>query len=209
MKKILSNKKAAVTITALGVFLIGALTTLGILVSTTKTVANTFEGAEVKTKIEEEFEGTIKKGETIKKNPSVKNEEKSDAFIRVRVTVTPEEILSSSEEVDETKIYLLCSDGKPLGTQTDVLYNKEGSIKGEDVVNEQYGWIYSDGYYYYNTPIKKSANTKSLFENVKIGSDIPCNFDVTISQDAVFADGYKAGDVVSVEKIKAEFDKIK
>ncbi len=43
------------------------------------------------TEIEEEFEGGIRAGSTVKKNPSVKNTGTSDAFVRVRITISPEQ----------------------------------------------------------------------------------------------------------------------
>ena len=39
----------------------------------------------------EEFEGGIKAGSTVKKNPSVKNTGISDVFVRARITVSPEQ----------------------------------------------------------------------------------------------------------------------
>ena len=84
MKEIWKKKKIFVITIALMVGIIGTAATFAIITATAGTVTNTFQAAKVATEIEEEFEGRIKAGSTVKKNPSVKNTGISDAFVRVR-----------------------------------------------------------------------------------------------------------------------------
>ena len=73
MKEIWKKKKIFVITIALMVGIIGTAATFAIITATAGTVTNTFQAAKVATEIEEEFEGKIKAGSTVKKNPSVKN----------------------------------------------------------------------------------------------------------------------------------------
>lgn len=91
MKEIWKKKKIFVITIALMVGIIGTAATFAIITATAGTVTNTFQAAKVATEIEEEFEGGIRAGSTVKKNPSVKNTGISDAFVRVRITISPEQ----------------------------------------------------------------------------------------------------------------------
>ena len=91
MKEIWKKKKIFVITIALMVGIIGTAATFAIITATAGTVTNTFQAAKVATEIEEEFEGKIKAGSTVKKNPSVKNTGISDAFVRARITISPEQ----------------------------------------------------------------------------------------------------------------------
>ena len=91
MKEIWKKKKIFVITIALMVGIIGTAATFAIITATAGTVTNTFQAAKVATEIEEEFEGKIKAGSTVKKNPSVKNTGISDVFVRVRITISPEQ----------------------------------------------------------------------------------------------------------------------
>ena len=91
MKEIWKKKKIFVITIALMVGIIGTAATFAVITATAGTVTNTFQAAKVATEIEEEFEGKIKAGSTVKKNPSVKNTGISDVFVRARITVSPEQ----------------------------------------------------------------------------------------------------------------------
>ena len=69
MKEIWKKKKIFVITIALMVGIIGTAATFAIITATAGTVTNTFQAAKVATEIEEEFEGKIKAGSTVKKNP--------------------------------------------------------------------------------------------------------------------------------------------
>ena len=48
-----------------------------------------------------------------------------------------------------------------------------------------------------------------MFDAVKIGISVKQNFDITIYQEAVFAEGYEAGDVVvETDVIAAMFEAV-
>lgn len=68
----MEKEKIFVITIALMVGIIGTVATFAIITATAGTVTNTFQAAKVATEIEEEFEGKIKAGSTVKKNPSVK-----------------------------------------------------------------------------------------------------------------------------------------
>ena len=89
MKEIWKKKKIFVITIALMVGIIGTAATFAIITATAGTVTNTFQAAKVATEIEEEFEGGIRAGSTVKKNPSVKNTGISDAFVLCPVFVCP------------------------------------------------------------------------------------------------------------------------
>ena len=89
MKEIWKKKKIFVITIALMVGIIGTAATFAIITATAGTVTNTFQAARVATEIEEEFEGGIRAGSTVKKNPSVKNTGISDAFVLCPVFVCP------------------------------------------------------------------------------------------------------------------------
>ena len=66
----------------------------------------------------------------------------------------------------------------------------------------------ADGFYYYHVvtaPGTDYAVTETLFDAVKIGTSVTQNFDITIYQEAVFAEGYEAGAVVDTDVMVAAF----
>ena len=169
---------------ALMVGIIGTAATFAIITATAGTVTNTFQAAKVATEIEEEFEGKIKAGSTVKKNPSVKNTGISDVFVRARITVSPE----------QTEVTLL------NGTWNEsTLYDPDG---------DGTGWYQgTDGWFYYNSPVAPGQNTDNLFDAVKIGN-VTKNFDITVYQEAVFAGSYEAKDQVELPVLKGFFAEV-
>ena len=67
MKEIWKKKKIFVITIALIVGIIGTAATFAIITATAGTVTNSFQAAKVTTEIEEEFEGEIRAGSTVKK----------------------------------------------------------------------------------------------------------------------------------------------
>lgn len=67
MKEIWKKKKIFVITIALMVGIIGTAATFAIITATAGTVTNMFQAAKVATEIEEEFEGGIRAGSTVKK----------------------------------------------------------------------------------------------------------------------------------------------
>jgi alternate signal-mediated exported protein len=196
MKEIWKKKKIFVITIALIVGIIGTAATFAIITATAGTVTNTFQVAKVATEIEEEFEGGIRAGSTVKKNPSVKNTGISDVFVRVRITVSPE----------QTEVMLLngtafSEKGKAVdGIATErTLYDPDSN---------GIGWYQgTDGWFYYNSPVAPGQNTENLFDAVKLG-DVTKNFDITVYQEAVFAGSYEAGDKAELPVLKGFFAEV-
>ena len=175
MKEIWKNKIIFGITIALLFGIIGTAVTFAVVTATTDTVVNHFDAGEVKTHIEEEFEGKIEKNSTVKKNPKIVNDGKSNAFIRARITVSPED-----------------APAELIGGAYDVSENSAGWYAAED------------GWYYYSTPVKTGEATKTLFDKVKIG-DTDSNFDITIYEESVYSEEYEAGKNVSLDTIQKMF----
>ena len=152
------------------------------------------------TEIEEEFEGKIKAGSTVKKNPSVKNTGISDVFVRARITVSPE----------QTEVMLL------NGTWNGTAFSEKGkAVDGIATERTLYdpdsngiGWYQgTDGWFYYNSPVAPGQNTENLFDAVKLG-DVTKNFDITVYQEAVFAGSYEEGDKAELPVLKGFFAEV-
>lgn len=200
MKEIWKKKKVFVITIALIVGIIGTAATFAIITATAGTVTNSFQTAKVTTEIEEEFEGEIKAGSTVKKNPSVKNTGISDVFVRARITVSPE----------QTEVMLL------NGTWNGTAFSEKGkAVDGIATERTLYdpdsngiGWYQgTDGWFYYNSPVASGQNTENLFDAVKLG-DVTKNFDITVYQEAVFAGSYEAGDKVELPVLKGFFAEV-
>ena len=198
MREILKKKKTLICAIALVIGIFGTTATFAVIKATTNTVTNTFEAGDVKTRIDEDVDPTVKKNSTVKKTPKITNEGKSDAFVRARITISPE----------KTAVTLLA------GTWKDKNFTSNGeALKGNknalfDADGNGYGWyLADDGWYYYNTPIAKGESTDTLFDAVKVGN-VDKNFDITIYQEAVYSGGYNAGEEVDLNIIKAAFDAV-
>ena len=200
MKEIWKKKKVFVITIALIVGIIGTAATFAIITATAGTVTNSFQTAKVTTEIEEEFEGGIKAGSTVKKNPSVKNTGISDVFVRARITVSPE----------QTEVMLL------NGTWNGTAFSEKGkAVDGIATERTLYdpdsngiGWYQgTDGWLYYNSPVAPGQNTENLFDAVKLG-DVTKNFDITVYQEAVFAGSYEAGDKAELPVLMGFFAEV-
>lgn len=200
MKEIWKKKKVFVITIALIVGIIGTAATFAIITATAGTVTNSFQTAKVTTEIEEEFEGEIKAGSTVKKNPSVKNTGISDVFVRARITVSPE----------QTEVMLL------NGTWSGTAFSERGkAVDGIATERTLYdpdsngiGWYQgTDGWFYYSSPVAPGQNTENLFDAVKLG-DVTKNFDITVYQEAVFAGSYEAGDKAELPVLKGFFAEV-
>ena len=191
MREILKKKKTLICAIALVIGIFGTTATFAVIKATTNTVTNTFEAGDVKTRIDEDVDPTVEKNSKVKKTPKITNEGKSDAFVRARITISPE----------KTDVTLLA------GTWNGKNFTKTGeALKGTD--GNGYGWyLADDGWYYYNTPIAKDNSTDTLFDAVEV-RDVDKNFDITIYQEAVYSGGYNAGQTVNLDIIKAAFDAV-
>ena len=185
MKYLWKTKKVFLITVLLIVGILGTATNFALLTSATEPVVNRFSVGDVNTHIKEEFDGKVEAGATIKKTPAIVNDGPSPAFIRARITISP--------ATDLELLYGDWTDGN--FTSADKKLEKSSDIN-------MHNWSYNeaDGFYYYHVvtaPKTKYAVTTTLFDAVKIGNSVKQSFDSTIYQEAVYAEGYEAGDVVA------------
>ena len=185
---------AAATVLTMG--LTGTAVTFASVKAVSNPVVNSFEAGEVKTSIEEDFDGPIEKNKTVKKNPAVKNEGRSNAYIRARITISPEKDLDVTLLQGTWENGQFTSQGTALGGSQGSMYDPDG---------DGIGWyIAGDGWYYYSAPVEPGALTETLFDAVKIG-DVGGDFDITIYQEAVYSGADEAGKTVSLQHIQSVF----
>lgn len=193
MKYLWKTKKVFLITVLLIVGILGTATTFALLTSATGTVVNRFSVGDVNTHIEEEFDGKVEAGATIKKTPAIKNDGPSPAFIRARITISP--------ATDLELLYGTWADGN--------FTSADKKLKESSEIN-MHNWSYNeaDGFYYYHVvtaPNTEYKVTETLFDAVKIGDSVKQNFDITIYQEAVFAEGYDAGTEVSTDVMVSAF----
>lgn len=188
---------AAATVLALG--LTGTAVTFASVKAVSNAVVNSFEAGEVKTSIEEEFEGTVEKNKTVKKNLAVRNEGRSNAYIRARITVSPE------KDLDVTLLHgswvngSFTSEGTALAVNAGGFYDPDG---------DGVGWYAgTDGWFYYSAPVEPGTVTETLFDAVKIG-EVSGDFDITVYQEAVYSSTDAAGTTMPLEHIVSFFDAV-
>ena len=104
-------------------------------------------------------------GQTLAKDPQVKNDGTNDAFVRIKV-----------EGLDALK--------------TAGLSAEDIALEGLDTAN----WTLKDGYYYYNTKVAKDETTPALFTGIIIPADTNgdashATINVKVTAEAVQADG--------------------
>ena len=199
MKYLWKTKKVFLITVLLIVGIFGTASTFALLTAKTEKVNNSFWVADVNTHIDEKFDGDVEAGAIVKKNPAIVNDGPSPAFIRARITISP-----------ETDLKLL------YGNWIKNPY-EENSFEVKEELTEtsnMHNWSYNkaDGFYYYHVvtaPNTDYETTETLFDAVKIGDSVTQNFDITIYQEAVFAEGYKGGDEVEdVADIAKFFDAV-
>ncbi|MBR6280987.1 MAG: hypothetical protein IKR14_00645 [Lachnospiraceae bacterium] len=167
MKNMKKHHKVIITLAACAVIAVGVAGTYAILTDVTGTVVNAFTGEEINTHIHEPgFDGQTVNGNVVDKHVRVVNDGPDDAFIRVRVTVSPEE------------------NAELVGINTDDWF-KDGEWYYYRYVTQNVKK--DDG----KTDIDQSS-TKFLFTGVELtkGDDV----DVTVYQEAVGTGKYTVED---------------
>lgn len=124
-------------------------------------------------------------GEVIAKNPSVKNDGASPAFVRIKV-----------EGLDALKTAGLSAEEIAL------YFDGAKGINAAD-------WTLYDGYYYFNTAVDGGAATSELFDSIEIPADAAgdasgATYDVKVTAEAVQAEGIGIT-TPTVEEIAAWF----
>ena len=126
-------------------------------------------------------------GEALKKDPTVKNDGKNPAFVRIKV-----------EGLD------CLGEGNEITYRTDYVDGKLGD-----------NWVdVKDGFFYYNKVLEVGATTDALFDQIVIPTSVTNGFDgsydVVVKAEAVQAQGAKASwdDVkaMTVDEIAEWFD---
>ncbi len=141
MKKVLKGimkKKALLAAVAL-LLVAAAGGTLAVLTDSSWSLINKFESGVIDTEIDEEL------GADGKKEPFVTNTGKADCLVRMKVVVSPEEVLGSSSAVP---------------TETDLQKILEG-------LGNNGMWKYVNGYFYYQNILHAEEKTVPLFTKVK------------------------------------------
>ena len=195
MREILKKKKTLIIAIALVIGVIGTTASYAVIKATTNTVTNTFDAGDVTTRIDEDVDPTVEKNPTVKKTPKVTNAGKSNAFVRARITISPE----------KTDVELLTGtwNDKKFTEKCKALKGSENSLFDPD--GNGNGWyLAKDGWYYYSTPITPGKSTETLFDAVKIGK-VDKNFDITVYQESVYSGSYEAGKTVELAVIQQYF----
>lgn len=158
-----SGKFKILLICCLFLSCIGLGVTLAISQSATNVVKNTFSVGSVESEIKEDVSIS---GGVINKDPKVVNTGENAALVRVKLTVSPEDMI--------------------------VVNNNPKSLKGNININPD--WYYKDGYYYYQKilPAEGDDVTTPLFKEITGVVDENGKFltrkepfEVTISQESI------------------------
>lgn len=179
MKKIAKNgnKRKFLVSLLLVAAIAGASITMALAIATTRSVTNSFQAADHSSEIEEKVMG-------LDKDVTVKNTGKSDAFIRVRLVVSPKEKVELVFAEDAFK------------------ENEKGYwIKGE-------GADSGDGFYYFSEPVATGESTTKLLDAVKPQEGFTEMFDVTVYEESCVAKAFpnEGGKLEFMEKTFEEAD---
>lgn len=176
MKKVF-KKRNFILLAALLVIAVGTVIgTTALLTAHADSVVNTFAPADVTTHINEEFSGTVKSNDLVRKYVTIENDGPTNAFIRARITVTPERVLSEGE--------------------IELKGMSDTWVDGGD------GFYY---YTVVTSPDSELYDvTDPIMTSVKL-NELTQNFDIVVYQEATMAREYNGGDVVSADTIKAAF----
>ena len=148
MKSLLSKKVLLISMIAVLLIGTGIATTLAYLSDSKESLVNTFKLGNVTTNIEETFEKTSET--TFKKEPVVENIGENDCYVRVRVTVSPEEQLEidgwdQDNWIEKGDYYYYKKPLKANGDKTTPLF-KTVSVKDEyiDTIEEFEVTVYQE-----------------------------------------------------------------
>ncbi|MCR4998965.1 MAG: hypothetical protein K6A05_03895 [Lachnospiraceae bacterium] len=173
MKRLFKNKKIIISLAAFAVAAIGLVSTYAVLTAQTNPVVNTFSPEVVETVIEEDLDET-----TLGKDVTIRNIGPSDAFVRARVTISPEGVANPTGIEDDWQY-------------EDGWYYYRVALRGTDTDSSA-----SD---VTSSLMKQVKLTDADFEG---------DFDVTVYQEAVGTGGIKAGNKATVKQIQKLFNAI-
>lgn len=183
----------------------GVGSTAAVLTSATGSLVNRFGTQALQTEIVEEFpEVTIEVDEDIVKVVAVENKTESAnyAYIRARLTVSPDSVLKDNGgsvviKAGDTEITTLDMNAVTIDTQQFVTTDEDKQTDGT--------WIYcrEDGFFYFTSSVAPGAQTEALISSVVIGDASEEAFDITVYQESVV--GVEQKTDLSVEEMQEAF----
>lgn len=183
----------------------GVGSTAAILTSATGSLVNRFGTQALQTEIVEEFpEVVIEVNEDIVKVVAVENKTESAnyAYIRARLTVSPDSVLKDNGgsvviKAGDTEITTLDMNAVTIDTQKFVTEEEEKQTDGT--------WVYckEDGFFYFTSSVAPGGQTEALISSVVIGDASEEAFDITIYQESVV--GVENQTDLSIEEIQEAF----
>lgn len=147
------NRKPTLLMLTMAILLVAVVgTTIAYLFTNTGSITNTFTPASVTTEITEDFNGTVKN------DVKVKNTGDVEAYIRAAVVVTWQD--DAGEVYPQTPV---------AGTDYTVSYPGNGWVQ------------YTDGYYYYTSPVQPRDSTGILLTDCKpVDGRTPENYHLVV-----------------------------
>lgn len=183
----IKNKKLILS-ALLAVGVVGVGGTLAVLTSATGSLVNTFSAQALQTEIVEEFpEVTIEADKDIVKLVSVENltESANYAYIRARLTVTPDSVLADNG----SSVVIKAGDAEitTLDLEDGLTIDTDGFVTSEEEKQTAGTWIYceEDGFFYFTSSVAPGNQTEALISAVVIKDASEEAFDITIYQESV------------------------
>ena len=173
-----SINKTFITSLVLLIAIAGVATTIAIATAQSNTVTNEFGVAKIETEIEENIGPGLIKQVKVTNNESAN----SPAYIRVRLTVSPE----------SDSIHLYAKEGE-----------QDVDITSPEASKTVNGWEYYNGFWYYLSPVEPKASTSALLDHLMVDEGFKDAFDVVVYQESCIA----SGDAANADEIKGIFDK--
>lgn len=183
----------------------GVGSTAAILTSATGSLVNRFGTQALQTEIVEEFpEAVIEVNEDIVKVVAVENKTESAnyAYIRARLTVSPDSVLKDNGgsvviKAGDTQITTLDMNAVTIDTQQFVTEEEEKQTDGT--------WVYcrEDGFFYFTSSVAPGSQTEALISSVVIGDASEEAFDITVYQESVV--GVENKTDLSIEEMQEAF----
>lgn len=187
--------------------IVGVGSTAAVLTSATGSLSNSFRPQALQTEIVEEFpEVVIEVNRDIVKVVAVENKSESAnaAYIRARLTVSPDSVLVGNGgsvviKAGNTEITTLDMNAVTIDTQKFVTEETDKQTDGT--------WIYckEDGFFYFTSAVAPGAQTEALISSVVIGNSSEEAFDITVYEEAVV--GVEGETDLTVEQMQEAFAK--
>lgn len=165
----------------------GVGSTVAVLTSATGSLINNFGTQALQTEIVEDFpEAVIEVNEDIVKVVAVENKSESAnyAYIRARLTVSPDSVLKGNGgsvviKAGNTEITTLDMSAVTIDTEEFVTEEENKQTEGS--------WIYcrEDGFFYFTSSVAPGNQTEALISSVIIEDASEDAFDITIYEESV------------------------